>query len=202
MRLSRPTKTLALVASLTMLAGAAAGCGSSDDSADSAPVESDEGGAETTDGDGEAPDTAAEQSGVEYSSDDLGTGAVTYDGTRDAGYQGSCEISRENGKQDVGDIAAPGLKAIVAIDNSAVEGATRQGNFTILLDTTAFSTTTEEDARNGTPPINGSITDIAYGSGLTPYGKTQAIALVTFTGETEDGVPVVAEVVCEIQNKF
>jgi len=54
----------------------------------------------------------------------------------------------------------------------------------------------------GADRLRGTVSQLAYDSALSPKGTSQAVARVAFKGKTSDGVPVVARVVCEIQNKF
>ncbi len=206
MRRSRATRTLAFLASVAMLAGAATACESGGEVADVTPVGSDD-GAEGTMDDVAATSEASEDAPVEiseaeYTKDDIGTGWVTYDGVRDGGYRGDCDIDRQNGSEDVGDLATPGLTVLVGVSNESAEAPSRLGNYKIIIDPTAFNTTDEDGAANGEQPTRGSISSIAYGSEFSPKSQSSVIALVIFTGETEDGVPVVAELVCGIQNKF
>ncbi len=157
-------------------------------------------GDRTPDG-GEVPPAA--QEGIApsggYAEADIGSGEVTYgDGQTDK-VLGSCEISRRFVQEDVGDISTRGLVVSAAVDNTATKPE-EQVSYTALNDSSF--TLTRLRTGQAVNRIRGTLSRIAYESALTPRGTSQAIALVSFTGQGSDGVPVVAQIVCEIQNKF
>ena len=198
MKRVRPFKTTLITACVAM-ALATAGCSPSDDPAE--PVPSD--GATTSDDAPESSEPADEDaapaaSGDEYTAEDIGTGTLTVNGVLEEGFVGGCEVSRDLGREDVGDISSntAELEFVVGVDNFEAAGAAAR-NFNVAFDD-LFNTTTEAVGLR----VNGTITSYAWGSELTPYGDSQEIGVVVFTGTTDDGDSVVAELVCEIQNTF
>jgi hypothetical protein len=143
-----------------------------------------------------APAAAAEVTSDGLTAADEGKGTVTIDGVQHDDFRGSCELSRNYGKEDMGDLATmEGLKMMVAIDNVASTPAVEM-NF-VAYTNLDFTMVVQGQGRQ-----RGTISQLAYESDLAPTGTSQAIAKVAFTGQTEAGVPVVARVVCEIQNQF
>jgi len=139
-----------------------------------------------------APSPAAPEGST---ASDIGSGSVWYDGVQHDGFLGSCELSRLNGREEMGDLAnLEGIRISVAIDNVKSSPAMEM-NFTV-------SSNLEFRIVRGAERLKGTVSQLAYESALSPKGTSQAIARVAFTGETTDGVPVVGRVVCEIQNKF
>ena len=126
---------------------------------------------------------------------DIGRGSVWYDGVQTDDFRGDCELSRLNGREEMGDLAnLEGVRLSVGIDNVKSSPAMEM-NFV------AYSNL-EFTMVRGAERLRGTISGLAYESALSPKGTSQAIAKVAFTGETSDEVPVVARVWCEIQNKF
>jgi hypothetical protein len=126
---------------------------------------------------------------------EIGHGSVWYDGVQHDDFLGDCQLSRLNGREEMGDLAnLEGVRISVGIDNVASSPAMEM-NFVVYssLDFTMV---------RGAERMRGTISQLAYESELSPKGTSQAIAKVAFTGATGDGVPVVARVWCEIQNKF
>ncbi len=177
-------------------------CGSTDSASDAsgapevAPSASDAGA---------APDDAAEATtpaatevappadgGDGYTTEDSGTGLVRVDGVEYPGFAGDCFVHRGLDPESyapvpVGDLATPGLTVVVGIDNVASAPAV-DANF-IMTSETAFSM-----VGIGGP---GTIDSISYVGPQTPFGAVD-LALVAFSGTTDDGAQIVAEVVCEV----
>ncbi len=177
---------LALAFALTIAA-----CGSSDDSEASDPAESST-DAETTSGDtgeattGESDPEDAGDEGDAGAAVAVGTGTLTIDGVENPGFAGECEISRANGAEPVGDVSTGELDTLVIMDNVA-SGPAQEMNFSITSGT--ILSIRETDAA----PTNGTVDSVAYVD--EPSGNA---AVVAFTGTTEDGRAVVAEVGCSL----
>ena len=125
-----------------------------------------------------------------------GTGSVSYDGVQYDDFRGNCELSRNSGREDMGDVAdTVGLRPSVAIDNVASTPAVEM-NFVIISSALRFTMV------RGAERVSGTVSQLGYDGPLTPKGTSQAVAPVVFTGQTTEGVPVVARIICEIQNRF
>ncbi len=187
MRHRRPVTAalLALAFALTIAA-----CGSSDDSEASDPAESSI-DAETTSGDtgetttGESePDDAGDE-GDAGAAVAVGSGTVTIDGVENTGFEGECEISRANGAEPVGDVSAGELDLVVAVDNVA-SGPAQEMNFVLTGSSGIFSVSTPDRS-------SGTIDGIAY------VGEpSESAAVVEFSGTTDDGRAVVAQLGCSL----
>ncbi len=130
-----------------------------------------------------------------YVAADKGQGSVSWDGVQHDNFRGDCQLSRMNGREEVGDLGnLDGVKLTVGIDND-------DANTMPEMSFVAFSSLDFAVTRDG-QRTRGTLRTIASESALTPKGASQAMAKVAFTGQTDEGVPVVARVVCEIQNKF
>ncbi len=127
-----------------------------------------------------------------YSAEDSGSGTLTVDGTPIEGFEGECEISRDNGKEDVGDLSLEGIEIILAIDNVESSPA-EEMNYIVVGSTYTF-----RSGGNG----DGELSSIGYVGGRNSLSDTRDIGLVNFTGTTAEGVEVSAEVVCITQNMF
>lgn len=140
----------------------------------------------------ETPSTAVQS----VSASDQGSGTLWVDGVQFDNFRGSCDISRRNGAEDLGELSNPeGLKMLVGIDNVDA----RSG------DDMSFKVTSDSimKFRSGlTPEQRGTITSVAFESQPTPKGKSTMLALVSFTGSTPSGTSVKAHIVCELQNKY
>lgn len=187
-------RTLLTHASAVLFAGviALSGCSSSDDGASSSdPTTTD---AVSGDGDSSAssvPDSDA-PSGDGYSADDEGSGSVTVDGVKNDGFLGECEISREYGKEDVGELSTEGIEIILAIDN-VESNPPEEMNYVVTGTTATFRAAGIGD---------GMLESIAYVGDKNALGDTTEIGLVAFSGNTDEGTAVTAEVVCVIQNSY
>jgi hypothetical protein len=186
----RPPVKVALLALAFALTIAA--CGSSDDSEASDPAESSTDSGETASSDtgdattGESePDDAGDE-GEAGAAVAVGSGTLTIDGVENPGFEGECEISRANGAEPVGDVSTGELDTNVGMDNVASNPA-QEMNFSITFGT-LFSIR-ETDAA----PTNGTVDSIAYVG--EPSGDA---AVIAFTGTTEDGRAIVAEVGCSL----
>ncbi len=124
--------------------------------------------------------------------EDNGSGLVRVDGIEYPDFLGECVVHRGLDPETylpvpVGDLSEPELSVVVGIDNVASAPAV-EANFIMLIET---------NFRMAGLDIAGTIDSIAYIDPPATFGSVD-LALVSFTGTTDDGIPVVAEVVCEI----
>lgn len=138
-----------------------------------------------------SPAPEGEDSG-DFAAEDNGTGKVTVGGIEYPNFAGDCFIHRGLDPEtylpvEVGDLSMEDLTVIVGVDNVASEPET-EANF-IIATATAF--------RMGGLGITGTVDSIDYVGPRAMVGSLD-LALVEFSGTSEDGVPVVAELVCEI----
>lgn len=147
----------------------------------------------------DAPAPVASAAVGEASAEALGSGSVSYDGVRYDNFTGNCEISRGNGREDVGDVSTRGLVVSAAVDNTK-SSPELEMSFTALNDS-SFTVNTHR-ADGPAKRSRGVLSGMQYKSARTPRNSSQDIASVEFAGQTNDGVPVVALLVCEIQNAF
>lgn len=127
-----------------------------------------------------------------FTAEDIGSGVVWVDGVEYPDFVGECAVHRGLNPETyeanpVGDISEPDLSVLVAIDNVDSNPAL-EANFVI---------TVEPNFRMAGFDVAGIIDSIAYVDPPTPFGSIE-LARVAFTGTTDTGTPVVAEVVCEI----
>ena len=182
-------RSLVLFALAAVLFGLS-GCGSSssDDSAADGTDATEVGSGASTEDAGDASDT--ESNGDDTgASGDVGSGVVTVDGVEYADFAGSCSISRGLDPVtyepiEVGDLSEPGLNVVLGIDNVASSPEV-EANF-IIVSLPNFRMAGIGGA--------GTIDSVAYVGSGTPGD----VAEVAFTGTTDTGESVVAEVVCEI----
>lgn len=168
---------LALGLGLTITA-----CGSSDDS------EAGDGAETSTDASeaaaGEPEDAGDDGDGGAAIA--VGTGTLTIDGVENPGFEGECEVSRANGAEPVGDVSTGELDTVVVLDNVASNPA-QEMNFSIFFGTTFSILETDP------PPTNATLDSVAY------VGESSGdTAVIKFSGTTDDGRPVVAEVGCSL----
>ncbi|WP_152650270.1 hypothetical protein [Demequina aestuarii] len=164
---------------------------STGDSPDPQPVES--AGVEATD---EVPDAGG------YTSDDVGDATLRVNGVEFPDFTGDCEISREAGSKDVGDLTEGDIQVIVGIDNVVAQ----EGQDEAFMNYTAIN---EESFRFGDlagvsgvdTPARGEITTIKELGPRTAEGSRDIVE-VRFSGVVEDGTTLEADVVCELQNAF
>ncbi len=166
---------------LALSTGLATACGPAEDTA------SDANGGEV-----HTPSTAAQS----YSAGDQGNGTLWVDGVQFANFRGSCDIARQNGAEDLGELSNPaGLKMLAGIDN--VDAASG--------DDMSFKVTSDsimKFRRGLTPERRGTITRVALESEPARKSESTMLALVSFTGATLSGTSVEAHIVCELQNKY
>ncbi len=140
----------------------------------------------------ETPPTASQS----FSAGDPGNGTLWVDGVQADNFRGSCDISRRNGAEDLGELSNPeGLKMLAGIDNVDASSG----------DDMSFKVTSDsvlKFRRGLTPEQRGTITRVALESEPTPKGESTMLALVSFTGATLSGTSVKAHIVCELQNKY
>ena len=111
-------------------------------------------------------------------------------GVENGGFVGDCEIARNSGGDDVGDLSSSdGLSVIVAVDNVESQ-PTEELNFVMLND---------ENFRVVNVP--GTVESITESGSRTSSGSRDYVTIV-FAGTLEDGRAVEAELLCELQNKF
>ncbi len=126
-----------------------------------------------------------------YTAEDSGSGLVRLDGVEYPNFVGDCFVHRGLGDDllpvEVGDLATPGLTVVVGVDNVASE-PDQEANFVML---------NGESFRMAGLGGNGTIDSIEYVGPRASFGSVE-LALVAFSGTTDDGLPVVAELVCEI----
>ncbi len=142
---------------------------------------------------GEVSDSAPQDADVAAPAGASGTGVVRVDGVEYPDFVGDCSISRGLDPETyepvpVGDLSEPGLIVVVGIDNVASAPAV-EANFIMTSGQGAFRM-----SGIGGP---GEIDTIAYIDPPATVGSYE-LARVAFSGTTDDGVPVVAEVICEI----
>ena len=176
-----------LVALLVFAAVPLAACSSGDDDSSS----TDDPSTTEVSSDDPAPDSNESAAGG-YSAEEAGTGTLTVDGTRIDGFTGECEISRDNGREDVGELSLDGIEIVLAIDNVDSSPA-EEMNYIVVGSTYTF-----RSAGNG----DGNLSGIGYAGVRNSLSETRDIGLVNFTGTTAEGLEVSAEVVCITQNMF
>lgn len=179
---------------MTTLAIGLSACGSSGSDADDA---SDTSSPSESASPQEVEDAATEPSSDEGSNDgdvtaEAGTGTLTVDGVQYPDFAGDCFIHRGLDPETylpipVGDLSEPGLTVVVGVDNVA-SAPDVEANFIMTSETTFRMA-----GIGGT----GTIDSIAY---VDPGTSSDSVDLapVAFTGTTDDAIPVVAELICEI----
>ncbi len=185
-RVHRTAIAVLMVTSIT------AACSSSDDDADDdAPTDDAvaEAGADSEDGAGE---DAGGDDGSGPSTDAAGSGILRIDGVTFDGMEGDCDISRDFGGSDVGDLATRGLEVIVAVDNVDAEDPPSE-------DDQNFVMINEESFRVLNQP--GTIDSITESGARTADGSRDLVRVV-FAGTLDDGRAVEAELDCILQNEF
>lgn len=151
----------------------------------------------TDDGAEEAPDAGG------YTSDDLGNATIRVNGTEFPGFTGDCEITRNFGTEDVGDLNEGDITMIIGIDN--VEAQEEQGTEDFMN----YRAISEESFRfsdlAGTSgvdtPATGEITSLTELSPRSADGSRD-IVQIRVAGVVEDGTPLEVDIVCELQNQF
>lgn len=145
-----------------------------------------------TEGEAETPSAAVQSLGAS----EPGSGTLWVDDVQYDNFRGSCDISRRNGAEDIGELSNPdGLKMLVGIDNVDAKSGDDM-SFMVTSDSTL------KFRRSLTQEQRGTITRVALERQPTPKGKSSMLALVSFTGSTASGTSVKAHIVCELQNKY
>ncbi|GAA3622904.1 hypothetical protein GCM10022200_01360 [Microbacterium awajiense] len=149
----------------------------------------------------EASDDGAVTTGAgAYTSDDVGNATLFVDGVEFPDFTGDCEISRQNGKEDVGDLNEGDIVLVVGIDNIAAHEDSAMNYVALNEETFTFRDLA------GAAGVGGSSADGIIDT-LTELGPRSAdgsrdIVLVRLAGFLDDGTAVDADVVCELQNAF
>lgn len=134
-----------------------------------------------------------------YTSDDVGNGTLRVNGVEFPDFTGDCEISRENGKQDVGDLNVGDIVAIIGIDNVTAHEDMAM-NYTALNEE-RFTFRDSVGAAGVGDSAKGDITTLTELGPRTADGSRDIVE-VRFAGVLDDGTTVDADVVCELQNTF
>jgi hypothetical protein len=142
----------------------------------------------------DAPDAGS------YTSDDVGSATLHVDGVEFPDFVGDCEISRQNGKEDVGDLNDGDIVTIIAIDNVAAHEESSM-NYVALNEESFTFRDPLGAAGVGGPSAKGEITAITE-LGPRSADGSRDIVQVRFAGVLEDGTTVDADIVCELQNAF
>ncbi len=177
---------LVLLTSLAIVLSACGSAGSDTDDSDTPDAVSPTSVASST------SEPSPDQGGSGLTAEENGSGLVRVDGVEYADFVGECAVHRGLDPETyeavpVGDLSEGDLSVLVAIDNVASNPAL-EANFVI---------TVEPNFRMAGFDVAGIIDSIAYIDPPTPFGSIE-LARVAFTGTTDTGIPVVAEVVCEI----
>ena len=186
MQKPNPPLTFVVLTSLVIVLSACGSSGSDTDNSDTPDAASPTSVVSST----SEPSPAQGDSGL--TAEDNGSGLVWVDGVEYPDFVGECAVHRGLDPETyeavpVGDLSEPDLSVLVAIDNVASNPAV-EANFVI---------TVEPNFRMAGLDVAGIIDSIAYVDPPTPFGSIE-LARVAFTGTTDTGIPVVAEVVCEI----
>ena len=173
------------------LAACSPGAGPGDPgSAPSAPVDGSSGDEQTTD----------EPDGVGYTPEDVGNGTLTVNGVTFPDFVGDCEINRNNGREDVGDLNEGDINTIIGIDN--VEAHLESSMSYVAISEESFTFRDPQSAAGvGLGRHKGVINTMTELSPRTASGSRDIVE-VRFAGVLEDGTTVDADVVCELQNTF
>ncbi len=168
-----------------------AACGGSDDDAEPAADEPAEAPADG--GSSEAANDDADSGGGDAgATDTVGNGVLRIDGVESTGFSGDCEISRDFGGEDVGDVSVEGLSVIVGIDNVDESNPDDENDLNfVMINERGFR------IRNQPGDIV-SITEV----GSRSSSGSQDFVTIRFAGALDDGRAVEADVYCELQNQF
>gem|GEM_PF-1015079 len=134
-----------------------------------------------------------------FTSDDVGNATLRIDGVEFPDFAGDCEISRGNGKEDVGDLNTGDIVTIIAIDN--VTAHEDQSMNYIALNEESFRFRDLTGAAGVGNNAAGDITTLKELGPRTADGSRDIVE-VRFAGTFEDGTAIEADVVCELQNAF
>ncbi|MBH0024404.1 hypothetical protein [Salinibacterium sp. SWN248] len=184
-----------LAAIVLAISATLAACSPAADPADSTTTEETTTADETT-GDEE---TTEEPATGGLSTDDVGNATLRINGVEFPDFTGDCEISRGFGAEDVGDLNDGDIVTIIGIDN--VDAHEDMLMNYIALNEESFRFRDQEAAAGVGNNANGTISTLTEISERTPDGSRDIVE-VRFAGAFEDGTPIEADVVCELQNKF
>ncbi|MBH0115251.1 hypothetical protein I6E52_00140 [Salinibacterium sp. NG253] len=190
---ARTARVAAIV--LAVSATLAACSPAADELADSATTEEATTTDETTGDEG----TTDEPATAGFSTDDVGNATLRINGVEFPDFTGDCEISRGFGTEDVGDLNDGDIVTIIGIDN--VDAHEDMLMNYIALNEESFRFRDQEAAAGVGNNANGTISTLTEISERTPDGSRDIVE-VRFAGAFEDGTPIEADVVCELQNKF
>lgn len=184
-----------LAAIVLTVSATLAACSPAADPADSTTTEETTTADETTGDEGTPEESAA----GDLSTDDVGNATLRIDGVEFPDFTGDCDISRQSGKEDVGDLTMPGLFMIIALDN--VKAHEEMSMNLISVADTGFRFGDLVEAAGVGSPAKG---ELAPQSELGPRTAdgSRDIVEVRFAGAFEDGTPIEADIVCELQNAF
>ncbi|WP_152649872.1 hypothetical protein [Demequina oxidasica] len=132
--------------------------------------------------------------------DDVGNATLYVDGVEFNDFTGDCEISREHGKKDVGDLNEGDISAIIAIDNVKAHEDMAMNYVAINEERFRFGDPLEA-AGVGGPRNKGEILTMTE-KGPRGADGSRDIVEVRFAGVLEDGTEINADVICELQNAF
>ena len=151
----------------------------------------------TDDGAEEAPDAGG------YTSDDLGNATIRVNGTEFPDFTGDCEITRNSGAEDVGDLNEGDITMIIGIDN--VVAQEEQGTEDFMnyraISEESFRFADLAGASGVDTPATGEITTLTELSPRSADGSRD-IVQIRVAGVVEDSSPLEVDIVCELQNQF
>ncbi|MBH0083709.1 hypothetical protein [Salinibacterium sp. SWN167] len=133
------------------------------------------------------------------STDDVGNATLRINGVEFPDFTGDCEINRGNGSEDVGDLNDGDIVTIIGIDN--VDAHEDMLMNYIALNEESFRFRDQEAAAGVGNNADGTISRLSEISARTADGSRDIVE-VRFAGAFEDGTPIEADVVCELQNAF
>ncbi|MBH0108584.1 hypothetical protein I6E81_00200 [Salinibacterium sp. NG22] len=188
----RTARVAAIVVAVTATLAA---CSPAAEPADSATSE------ETTTTDETVGDeeTTEEPATGGLSTDDVGNATLRINGIEFPDFTGDCEITRGFGTEDVGDLNDGDIVTIIGIDNVDTHEDMLM-NY-IALDEESFRFRDQEAAAGVGNNTNGTISTLTEISARTADGSRDIVE-VRFAGAFEDGTPIEADIVCELQNAF
>ncbi len=168
-------------------------------SSDEAPTSAASEAADTTDGTTTDDGTSDSDAGG-FTSDDVGNATLRVDGVEFPDFTGDCEISRENGKFDVGDLNDGDIVTIIGIDNVKAHEDEAMNYVALNEESFTFRDLTGAAGVSG-PSAKGVITSLPELGPRTPDGSRDIVE-VRFAGMLDAGTTLDANVVCELQNAF
>lgn len=145
-------------------------------------------------------DAGATDDSGSYTSDDVGNATLFVDGVEYPDFTGDCEISRQNGKEDVGDLNEGDIVLIIGIDNVAAHEDSAM-NY-VALDEDGFTFRDLAGAAGVAEASADGTIDTLTELGPRSADGSRDIVLVRLAGVLDDGTALDADVVCELQNAF